>query len=169
MITRAIVLGKVEDSPNKYWVRIPVFEGTGNSSADADMYEKYAASLCYTPGSLDVIRNGDRVYVSFIDNDYSNIVILGNMYLGDEADKAAHQSATSLSVDGSASLNGNVTINGVSLDKLTAEHSQAISNLNSLTEELSKSTHDIDLGDWIIKASEDKVHLSFYRKHGGNA
>lgn len=162
MITKAIIINKIEDTPNKFLVRIPLFEGSGNScevSGNTDM--PFEATLCYNPGNYDSYLPNDIVYVSFEDNLYANAVILGKLYTGEENKAVGSQSINTLNVEGTTNLNGNVKVNGVDLSKIN-QHNQAINNLTDITSVLQSEMPDIELGDWIIR--NKTINLNFFRK-----
>ena len=80
MITKAIVVQIVP--PNKFKVRIPIFNGfSGQQGAVPDEYLS-DATLCTLPNSDNIINVGDIVYVAFEDNDAGRPVILGHLYTG---------------------------------------------------------------------------------------
>ena len=80
MITKAIVTQLVP--PNKFKVRIPIFDGfSGQQGAVSDEHLSNA-TLCTLPNSDNVINVGDIVYVAFEDNDAGRPVILGHLYTG---------------------------------------------------------------------------------------
>lgn len=161
MIQKAIIIGKDVDTPNKFIIRIPTFEGVGNSINSSDI--TYSATLCYTPGNTDTYLPGDIVYVSFENNQYENPVIIGKLYVGDNSQVVGAQKVNTLNVEGTTNLNGSVKVNGVSLTDLV-DNSQAITNLNSITTETASKVADLALGDWIIKETETHEVLNFYRK-----
>ena len=162
MITKAIVLRKIQGT-NKYQVRIPIFETFNNSSQPDNLTNAalFEATLCYAPGNTDGIVPNDIVYVSFENNDYNNVVILGKLYLGDETDATSHQNVNTLNVNGSTNLNGHVKINGTDISMLL-EHDQGINDLFGITDEQSEKWKK--LRDWVIEANHDGLVLNFFRE-----
>lgn len=112
MITKAYILGKISNST--YKVRIPIFE---RDVAEREI-PTYEATLSYNPGTLDSYREGDVVYVSFEDNDYANVVIIGKLYQGNESQATSYQSAQSLNVAGETELTNETYINGVNINDI---------------------------------------------------
>lgn len=112
MITKAYILGKISNST--YKVRIPIFE---RDVAEREI-PTYEATLSYNPGTLDSYREGDVVYVSFEDNDYANVVIIGKLYQGNEGQATSYQSAQSLNVAGETELTNETYINGVNINDI---------------------------------------------------
>lgn len=162
MITKAIVLNKITNS-NKYLVRVPIFETFTNTSdpnnlTNASLFE---ATYAYQPGNTDGLAPNDVVYVGFENNDYSNVVIIGKLYLGDENTATSHQNVNTLVVNGSTTLNGQVKINGVDFS-LIDEHNQAIDDLFSITDE-QRGRWD-HLKDWVVESNKGGLVLNFYRK-----
>ena len=83
MITKAIVVQIVP--PNKFKVRVPIFDGP--SGAQNSIPDEYLndATLCTLPNVDNVINVGDIVYVAFEDNDAGRPVILGHLYMGENS------------------------------------------------------------------------------------
>lgn len=87
MITRGIVVGvgevKVDTDKNrevvKYKVRMPLFNGSEDSPGSTPYEELQDAYIASTPGLYGTVNVGDSVYIGFIDNDYSNPVIVGTV------------------------------------------------------------------------------------------
>lgn len=172
MITKAIIVGKSTTAENKYLVRIPVLESAGNSnqisiSTNEPLYE---AALSYTPGNLNGFVAGDIVYVGFEDNRLDGIIILGKLWLGSEENLTNNLQGTSLYINGSTTLDGDVTINGVTLSTVT-KNRQAINNLNDISEDLQGqvkkntdaieeiNTKKIKFSNWIIEESGDNLNI----------
>lgn len=124
MITKGYIVKKVEDSTNKFLVRIPIYE-TVEDYAEEALYE---ATLSYTPGNLNAYREGDCVYLSFEDNDPSKIVILGKLFLGEEEEATAAENIATLDVNGTTQLSKDTYVGGVRVDQLFASK-EDITNL----------------------------------------
>lgn len=125
MITKAYIISETDN--NTYNVRIPIFENNGNQTLSDDLtgddIVTYEATLSYNPGTLDSYHAGDVVYVSFEDNDYANVVILGKLYQGNEEKSTNYQSAQTLNVSGSTELSSETYIDGVKIDNIYLKQS----------------------------------------------
>ena len=86
MITKAIVVQIVP--PNKFKVRMPIFDGPANSQSSVPDEQLNEATLCTLPNADNVINVGDIVYVAFEDNDAGRPVILGHLYMGNNSNTA---------------------------------------------------------------------------------
>lgn len=135
MITKAYIISKTEN--NTYRVRIPIFESNNSQSTElAEIAEDtpiYEASLSYNPGTIDSYKAGDVVYISFEDNDYDNVVIIGKLYQGNEAEIANYQAAQTLNVVGETELTNETYIDGVNINDLFLKQSDFNSYVNNLT------------------------------------
>lgn len=134
MITKAYIIGKTDN--NKYKVRIPIFENNNDQSNDLDTITEdtpiYEATLAYNPGTIDSYREGDVVYISFEDNDYANVVIIGKLYQGDEETPTNYQTAQTLNVSGETELTSETYIDGVNINDMFLKQSDFNNYLNTL-------------------------------------
>lgn len=123
MITRGIVVGVGEiktDSTTgkevvKYKVRMPLFNGSEESPGATPNNELQDAYVASTPGLYGTVNVGDSVYIAFIDNDYSNPVIVGTVN-GDG--NYLSVSSSSLNVLSSVTLPRNTTIGDITYNML---------------------------------------------------
>lgn len=134
MITKAYIIGKTDN--NKYKVRIPIFENNNDQSNDLDIITEdtpiYEATLSYNPGTIDSYREGDVVYISFEDNDYANVVIIGKLYQGDEETPTNYQAAQTLNVSGETELTSETYIDGVNINDMFLKQSDFNNYVNTL-------------------------------------
>lgn len=128
MITKGYIVEKIKEVPNKFLVRIPIYETVEDTLEEA----LYEATLSYTPGNLNSYREGDCVYLSFEDNDPSKIIIIGKLYLGDEEEATTAQNAATLDVAGTTQLSKDTYIGGVRIDKLFASKAEVKAVQSSL-------------------------------------
>lgn len=169
MVTKAVIAARLDNS-NKYLVRIPVLESSGNSSellsSNAPLHE---AALSYTPGNINGYVQGDVVYISFENNDLSNVVIIGKLWLGSEEEVTNNLQAQTLKVNGSTELNGDVRVNGVLVSTMN-ENRQAIETLKDIAgtsqsdieknkQEIEKINKKLKFKDWIIEETDDNLNI----------
>lgn len=135
MITKAYIVNKTDN--NTYRVRIPIFESNNNQSNElSEITENtpvFEASLSYNPGTIDSYKAGDVVYVSFEDNDYDNVVIIGKLYQGNEDEVTNYQAAQTLNVIGETELTNETYINGVNINDIFLKQSDFNNYINTLT------------------------------------
>lgn len=135
MITKAYIVSKTEN--NTYKVRIPVFENNNTQSNELSAITEdtpiYEASLSYNPGTLDSYREGDVVYVSFEDNDYDNVVIIGKLYRGNEENVTNYQAAQTLNVTGETELTSETYIDGVNINDMFLKQSDFNNYIKNIT------------------------------------
>ncbi len=96
MIAKAVI---EEQVGNKFKVRIPLFESAGNKNECI-----LTATLSYVPGNLDSYVVGDVVFVAFENNQISNPVIIGKLYLGEEKSNTNLSQSSVLKVINEANL-----------------------------------------------------------------
>lgn len=126
MITKAFIVKKLPT--NKYLVRIPYLEDTtgSNSLHVASILE---ATAVMNPGTLNVYKEGDCVFVAFENIEQDKPVILGLLYKGNEYKELAraHQYNDSLTVTNKAKLPINTTIGKITYqDLITAINSSGV-------------------------------------------
>lgn len=80
MITKAYVVKQSTTSPNKYVVRIPVFNAVKDAIHATPDSELSEATVICSPASSNILHSGDCVYVGFENNDYNQPVILGHLF-----------------------------------------------------------------------------------------
>ena len=102
MIAKAVI---EEQVGNKFKVRIPLFESAGNKNECI-----LTATLSYVPGNLDSYVVGDVVFVAFENNQISNPVIIGKLYLGPEKQNTNLSQASVLNVINEAKLPNQTSI-----------------------------------------------------------
>lgn len=135
MITKAYIISKTEN--NTYRVRIPIFESNNNQSTElteiAEDTPIFEASLSYNPGTIDSYKEGDVVYISFEDNDYDNVIIIGKLYQGNEDEVTNYQAAQTLNVVGETELTNETYIDGININDLFLKQSDFNNYVNNLT------------------------------------
>ena len=112
MITRGIV-EKIYDK-NSIAVRIPIFDSSATASDRTPTDSLGVASICTLPNSIPNVRIGDVVYVGFENDDISQPVILGYVYIDSEYSTRQGLSLQSLDVVSSAKLPKETIIGDVS-------------------------------------------------------
>jgi hypothetical protein len=115
MITKGYVITKSQNTPNKYLVRIPIFESAGQSDINQAISE---CTLSHNPGTYEALRPGDCVFISFEDNLYSKPVILGKLFVNVESESSGYQYNTDLKVTHKATLPVDTTIGSVPFDNI---------------------------------------------------
>lgn len=139
MITKAFIVKKL--NTNKYLVRIPYLEDTTGSSSlkTASLLE---ATAVMNPGTLDIYKEGDCVFISFEGGNKGKPVIIGLLYKGNEDKEPAraHQYNDSLTITNKAKLPTNTTIGSLHynelINKLNNPHEHPISEIINLQEAL---------------------------------
>ena len=134
LVTKAIIKKLPAPGNNIYRVRIPIFEQAGVKPAETND-STYDATLCYIPGTAHSLEVEDVVYVTFEDNEYSNVVIIGKLFLNDKKDEesALNINARSIEVKAKAVLPKNTTIGSVKGQELISTVEQ-VKNLTGQIE-----------------------------------
>lgn len=83
MITKGI-LKTIDYNNNSCTVRLPLFEGAGNSTEVV-----LSAVFLNQPGSYNGYNEGDIVFVDFENDKLNNPIVLGKLYLGAEKENSA--------------------------------------------------------------------------------
>ena len=85
MVTKGIITGVPTPSKSpktmKYIVDIYIFKDPGDKSGSKRLSRGVEATVAYTPGGYVEYNVGDRVFVSFEDNDYGHPIIIGKLLL----------------------------------------------------------------------------------------
>jgi hypothetical protein len=119
MITKGYVIKKSTDNPNKYLIRIPVFENAGIGLTQNQLNSSIVeCTLAQNPGTYEGLNPGDAVFVGFEDNLYSKPIILGKLYKGIEDNASAYQYNVDLKVTHKATLPIDTTIGNVPFDNV---------------------------------------------------
>lgn len=137
MITKGIIIKQSNKSPNKYIVRIPIFETATTRNITSDLSSSHMeATLSANPGTVGGFLKDDVVFIGFEDNSLSKPIILGKLMLGNEMenDSRAYEYINALKVTHNANLPVNTTIGTYSWESI-------IGKLNSLSNIL-----DSDIG-----------------------
>ena len=155
MITLGYITKVNEPGENLFEVRLPIFEKAGTNADLHDTSGSYfEANLGYDPGNLNSYRVGDCVVVGFLDNKRDRPVILGKLYVGDEAAATNFSHSNTLVVTASATLPSNTTIGGMQLDTILTnlrqtEHlsdvlSQIYGDMPGLVEKVEELSNEVD-------------------------
>jgi hypothetical protein len=119
MITKGYVIKKSTESPNKYSVRIPIFESTGiglnTNGLNSSIYD---CTLSHNPGTYEALIPGDCVFISFEDNNYAKPIILGKLFVNVEEESSGYQYNTDLKVTHKATLPIDTTIGNVPFENV---------------------------------------------------
>jgi hypothetical protein len=119
MITKGYVIGKSPNTPNKYLVRIPIFESAGIGQTQDNLGNStLECTLSHNPGTYEGLRTGDCVFVSFEDNRYSKPIIMGKLFVSVEEQSSGYQYNTDLKVTHKATLPVDTTIGSVPFDNI---------------------------------------------------
>lgn len=144
LVTKAIIKRLPGPGNNIFRVRIPLFEQAGVQPGES-FDSLYDATLCYTPGTAYSLKVEDVVYVTFSDNHYSDVVILGKLYLGTKEEQENPQlnvNALALEVKGKSILSKDTSIGPVSGEELIQSVAQ-IRNLNDKIDSLSNRVDEL--------------------------
>lgn len=126
MVVKGYVVKKLKT--NKYLVRIPLLENISGSSSlqTASLLE---ATAVMNPGTLNIYKEGDCVFISFEGGNKGKPVIIGLLYKGNEDKEPAraHQYNDSLTITNKAKLPINTTIGKITYqDLITAINSSGV-------------------------------------------
>ena len=136
MITKGYVIKKAK-APNKFVVRLPIFENAGveQTAMTSSFFE---AALCYNPGTYEGIQPGDCVFVAFEGGGHDKPIILGKLYTA-EKNPESFSYLSSLEVVGKAELPENTTIGNYSM-------SSVLRNIGN-----------ISVGDFVTKGTQQTI------------
>lgn len=85
MVTKGIITGVPTPSKSpktmKYIVDVYIFKDPGDKSGSKRLSRGVEATVAYTPGGYVEYKVGDRVFISFEDNDYGHPIIIGKLLL----------------------------------------------------------------------------------------
>lgn len=107
MITKAYI---VDQEDNLYKIRIPLFHGVAGSANATPDNELPLAPACIPIQVTNPYNIGDVVYVGFEDNDKSEPVILGLLYLNEPRENTTTLFVQNLTVNNETKLNENTCI-----------------------------------------------------------
>lgn len=121
MVTKAFIIG-YSKYPNKFTVRIPLFEAPGLNINNKIAPSTYEATLCYQPGNIAGYGIGDCVFITFEDDQQDRPVIIGKLYLGVEESStdAGRYIGDSLNIKNTASLPSSTSIGQLTYNDLYA-------------------------------------------------
>lgn len=130
MLTKGIIIELPKYGDNIFKVRIPIFENASNliSGTDSTNPSVVDALLCYIPGVTDFLNKGDCVFVAFEEDEYSEAVILGKLFLNNEKDNIGHHKSQSINVSNKATLPIDTKIGDIKYSDIA----NAIKKLNTL-------------------------------------
>ena len=115
MLTKAIIVDTPKVGDNVFKVRVPIFETANNISYSSDNSSSIIdALLCYIPGVTEYLHKGDCVFIAFEENELSEAVILGKLFLNNEKDNLGHHKCQSLNVSNKVILPEDTKIGDIS-------------------------------------------------------
>lgn len=123
MITKGIILERVVNS-NIYKVRIPYLEKAGFNAE-----ETHEAILCHEPGVIESYLPGDVVLIGFEDHNANQPIILGKLYLQENASRG-YGNFESLNVSSSANLPQNTCIGDIDVYKTLLKLNRLANNVS---------------------------------------
>lgn len=131
MITKGEIIRLPLFGNNKFLVRIPIFESAGmpeDSTLGGNIME---ATLCYQPGNFNGYRVGDKVFISFENNEMAHPIILGKLYTDNKEEFTNYSKGSALEITDYAKLPLTTQFG----DEITAEdilaHIRQIANLEA--------------------------------------
>jgi hypothetical protein len=154
MITKGYVISKSQNTPNKYLVRIPIFESAGQSNINQAISE---CTLSHNPGTYEALIPGDCVFISFEDNLYSKPVILGKLFVNVESESSGYQYNTDLKVTHKATLPVDTTIGSVPFDNI-------LNYFNSINESIDRLSIANDFANIVLYPTTVSSDISGYFK-----
>lgn len=119
MITTGIIKAINRDGGNhknnKYLVELNIFQIPGDLNIS---HYEYEANCSAIPGQYAAYNVGDKVYVSFLNQDYSLPIILGKIYQGNTEESCSYLNIQSLQITNNAKLPSDTEIGDISCDEL---------------------------------------------------
>lgn len=145
MITTGTIVGKFfdKDGVTLYNVDISIFKDPTSDRGQSVV----SATCCATPGQYEAYNDGDKVYISFVNNNISHPVILGKIYQNlEEASvtkPASYFKVNSLEVTEDAVLPANTKIGDLDLSNLEVT-ALGLNNVLSSIDGINSSIDDIN-------------------------
>ena len=145
MITTGVITGKFfdKDGVTLYNVDISIFRDPTSDRGQSIV----SATCCATPGQYEAYNDGDKVYISFVNNSISHPVILGKIYQNlEEASvtkPASYFKVNSLEVTEDAVLPANTKIGNLDLSNLEVT-ALGLNNVLSSIDGINSSIDDIN-------------------------
>ena len=145
MITTGVITGKFfdKDGVTLYNVDISIFRDPTSDRGQSIV----SATCCATPGQYEAYNDGDKVYISFVNNNISHPVILGKIYQNlEEASvtkPASYFKVNSLEVTEDAILPANTKIGNLDLSNLEVT-ALGLNNVLSSIDGINSSIDDIN-------------------------
>lgn len=101
---------------NKYLVELNIFQIPGDLNISNYQYE---ANCSAVPGQYSAYNVGDKVYIAFLNEDYSLPIILGKIYQGNTDESRSYLNIESLNVLDNVKLPTRTTIGDISYKDLS--------------------------------------------------
>lgn len=128
-IIREINLSSSNYKFNKYKVELNIFQKPGDNDDENYILE---ANCSVASGLYSCFKKGDKVYVGFINNNYSQPVILGKIYQGLIDEPRSYAYFNSIKISDSAEFPKNTKIGDISYEDLKYAITPTIYNVRSV-------------------------------------
>ena len=161
LVTKAIIKRLPGPGNNIFRVRIPLFEQAGVQPGES-FDSLYDATLCYTPGTAYSLEVEDVVFVTFSDNHYSDVVIIGKLFLNTKEEFDNPQlniKANALEVRGKSILSKDTSIGNISGQELIS----SVQQVKNLTEQL-EHINNRDIRMMFTAAGKLRVYLQNFKE-----
>lgn len=137
---------------NKYLVELSIFKLPGDQNSSNYTYR---ANCSVIPGFYYPYQVGDKVFVGFLNNEYSYPIILGKIYQGLEYQNRCKALLDSLEVSGTVKLSRSTNIGDISYEDLNNRFMD-IDQLKDKVDNIVKFLHKITLKS---SASNTEIQL----------
>lgn len=132
---------------NLFKVKVPYFDNPGIDTECIITCTASTPSNLYNPYAV-----GDMVYITFIDNNYSQGLILGSIYKGVTNISRGYLVTESLKVTGTAELPSSTKLGPMTVQDII-DHEEVIDNLQSSVDQLEPKVADL----------EDKIDSTYFK------
>lgn len=140
---------------NLFKVKVPYFDNPGLDTKCIITCTASTPSNLYNPYAV-----GDMVYITFIDNNYSQGLIIGSIYKGVTNISRGYLLTESLKVTGTAELPASTKLGPMTVQDII-DHEEVIDNLQSSVNQLEQgvAVNFVNYGLTETKQPEDRVGL----------